>query len=134
MAQKQQGNEVSGWAIGGVAFAGIMMILMGSMQVFNGLVAIAKGGEVAVVNGYALVGDATTWGWVHFGLGLLVAVAGGAVLFGRSWARMVALVVVILSAISNFINVAYYPFWSLLLIGLNVWVIWALTRFGLARE
>ena len=38
-----------------------------------------------------------------------------------------------LSAISNFFFIPYYPIWALLLIGLNIWVIWALTRPGAIR-
>ena len=34
----------------------------------------------------------------------------------------------ILSAIANFFFIPYYPFWSLLLIAFDAWVIWALTR------
>jgi hypothetical protein len=38
-----------------------------------------------------------------------------------------------LSAISNFFFIPYYPIWAVLLIGLNEWVIWALTRPGAIR-
>jgi hypothetical protein len=61
---------------------------------------------------------------------VLVAVAGFS-LFGRKvWAAAVAIVLAILSAIANFFFIPYYPFWSLLMIALAVWVIWALTRPG----
>jgi hypothetical protein len=63
-------------------------------------------------------------------LGLVVAFAGFS-LFGRKvWAGILALILAMLSAFVNFLFIPYYPFWSLLLIGLAVWVIWALTRPG----
>ena len=34
----------------------------------------------------------------------------------------------VLSAIANFIFIPYYPFWAILIISLDIWVIWALTR------
>ena len=47
---------------------------------------------------------------------------------GHTWARVTAIVLVIISAIENFFFIPYYPFWSILVIALDVWVIWALTR------
>jgi hypothetical protein len=63
-------------------------------------------------------------------LGLLVAFAGWGLLSGRTWARVVALTLAVLSAISNFLFVPYYPFWALLLITLDVFVIWAIAAHG----
>jgi hypothetical protein len=58
-------------------------------------------------------------------------VATGIGLFGRqAWAGVTAIVLASLSALANFFFIPYYPFWSILVIALNVWVIWALTRPG----
>ena len=46
---------------------------------------------------------------------------------------MVAIFLAMLSAIENFFFIPYYPFWSILVIALDVWVIWALTRPGAVR-
>ena len=55
-------------------------------------------------------------------------------LFARAlWAGVPAIVVAMLSAVSNFFFVPYYPIWAVLLIGLNVWIIWSLTRPGAIR-
>ena len=40
----------------------------------------------------------------------------------------------VLTAIENFFFIPYYPFWSILVIALCVWVIWALTRTGATRS
>ena len=47
---------------------------------------------------------------------------------GPHVARVTAIVLVMISAIENFFFIPYYPFWSILVIALDVWVIWALTR------
>ena len=49
------------------------------------------------------------------------------------WAAVTAIVLAGLSAIVNFFFIPYYPWWSLLIIGLDVWVIWSLTRPGVVR-
>ena len=64
----------------------------------------------------------------------MVILATGFGLFARStWAGVTAIFICMLSAISNFFFIPYYPIWAVLLIGLNVWVIWALTRPGAIR-
>jgi hypothetical protein len=59
-----------------------------------------------------------------------VALAGFFLLSGATWARVVGIIVAVLSAITNFLFVPYYPFWSLLIIALDVFVIWALAAHG----
>ena len=69
-------------------------------------------------------------GWIHLLVGLLVAFAGYGLLSGKTWARTVAILLVVLSAIANFLFIPYYPFWSLLIITLDVFVIWAIAAHG----
>ncbi|MEV0803745.1 hypothetical protein AB0I34_39045 [Kribbella sp. NPDC050281] len=118
----------SGWAMTGVAFAAAMLLLIGAFHVIAGFAAILNDEYLVRVRGYAFDLDITAWGWIHLILGLaLVATAFG--LFSRArWAGVVALFLVVLSAIDNFFFIPYQPFWALLLIALDVWVIWALTR------
>ena len=118
----------SGWAMAGVAFAATMMLIIGAFQVIAGLAAILDDEYFVRVRGYAFHLDITAWGWIHLILGVaLIATAFG--LFSRAaWAGVVAIVLVVLSAIDNFFFIPYQPFWALLLIALDVWVIWALTR------
>jgi hypothetical protein len=59
-----------------------------------------------------------------------VAFAGWGLLSGRTWARVVALTVALLSALANFLFIPYYPFWALLLITLDIFVIWAIAAHG----
>jgi hypothetical protein len=74
--------------------------------------------------------DATTWGWIHLVIGLLAAFAGWGLLSGRTWARAAAITLAVLSAIANFLFIPYYPFWSLLIITLDIFVIWAVAAHG----
>jgi hypothetical protein len=68
--------------------------------------------------------DATSWGWIHLLVGLIVAFAGWGLLSGRTWARVVGITLAVVSAITNFLFIPYYPFWALLIITLDVFVIW----------
>jgi len=127
---RRASRETSGWAVGLILFAAIMMIMVGVFQALQGLIAIFENEFYAATRNYIFKFDATTWGWIHLILGLVVAFAGWGLLSGRTWARVLAITLAVLSAIANFLFVPYYPFWSLLLITLNIFVIWAVAAHG----
>jgi hypothetical protein len=124
------GKATSGWAVGFILFAAIMMIMVGVFQALQGLIAIFENEFYLATRNYTFQFDATTWGWIHLLLGLLVAFAGYGLLSGRTWARLLAITLAALSATANFLFIPYYPFWSLLLVTLNILVIWAITAHG----
>jgi hypothetical protein len=123
-------EDISGWAVGFTVFAAIMMIMVGVFQALQGLIAIFENEFYVATRNYLFQFDATSWGWIHLILGLIVAFAGWGLLSGRTWARVVALTLAVLSAIANFLFIPYYPFWALLLITLDIFVIWAITAHG----
>ena len=123
-------REPSGTAVGFILFAAIMMIMSGVFQAIQGLVAIFENEFYVATRNYLFQFDATTWGWIHLIGGLIVAFAGWGLLSGRTWARAVAIIVAALSAIANFAFIPYYPFWSLLIITLDIFVIWAVAAHG----
>jgi hypothetical protein len=106
------------------------MIVGGVFQAIAGLVALFQNELYLVGLNYVFSIDFTTWGWIHLIVGVLVAVAGGAVLTGRLWGRIVGIALVTLSMIANFLFIPYYPVWSLLIIALDVFVIWALCTYS----
>jgi hypothetical protein len=120
----------SGAAVGFILFAAIMMIMAGVFQAISGLVAIFENEFYVATRNYLFQFDATTWGWIHLVVGLIVAFAGWGLLSGRTWARVVGLTVALLSAIANFLFIPYYPFWALTIITLDIFVIWAITAHG----
>jgi hypothetical protein len=122
--------DPSPWAFSGVVFAASMLLLIGSFQIIAGLVAVFDDGFFVVTQNYTFDLDATAWGWVHLILGILLFVTGWG-LFSRSpWAGVAAIFLALLTAVENFFFIPYYPFWSILVIALCVWVVWAITRPG----
>ena len=120
----------SGWAQGFIIFAAVMMILAGSFQAFAGLVAVFDDEFYVTTPKYVLQFDSTSWGWIHLLMGLVVLGAGFAVMSGKTWGRVVGITLAVLSAAANFAFLPYYPFWSLTIITLDVFVIWALSVHG----
>ena len=128
-----QPQNVSSWALSGITFAAIMLVTVGAFQVIDGLAAILNDEIFVNVRGYSFDLDVTAWGWIHLILGALLIVTGIGLFSRVTWAGIAALFLCVLSAIDNFFFIPYYPFWSILLVALNIWVIWALTRPGAIR-
>lgn len=125
-----QPEQTSGWAIGAITFAAFMMIMAGAFQGLLGFIAVLQDEFFVATPSYVFQFDATTWGWIHMLLGLVVFGAGIGVLAGQTWARAVGILLALLSAVANFVFMPYYPVWSLLIIALDVLVIWALVAHG----
>ena len=119
----------TGW-LGWIWFAGIMMIVMGSFNAIEGLVALFRGEYYVVTEEQVLVFDITAWGWITLLIGVLVALAGGALLSGAAWARVVAVVLAVVNAVAQLAFVSVHPLWSTIVIALCVTVIWAVVVHG----
>jgi hypothetical protein len=123
-------QATSAGAVGLILFAAVMMIMVGFFQVLAGLVAIINNAFYAVPHQYAFRFNVTTWGWIDLLIGLIVLGAGWGLLSGRTWARLVGITIATLSAIANFLFLPYYPFWTMTVIALDVFVIWAIAAHG----
>lgn len=122
--------EPTGW-VGWIAFASMLMIMVGSFQVVIGLTALFKSGYFLVGEADLLVTvDFTAWGWTHIALGALLIGAAFGLLAGQMWARVVGIVLAMLSAFANLAFIAAYPLWSIAVIALDVLVIYAIAAHG----
>jgi len=74
--------------------------------------------------------NVTTWGWIHILVGIIALLAGIGLFSGAVWARTVAVLVAVVSIIINFVWLPYYPWWALLIIAFDFFVIWAVTAHG----
>ena len=125
---KTSDQPVSGWAVGGITFAACILLLIGTFQAIAGLVAIIDDDFYVVTRNYTFDIDTTGWGWIHLLLGLLLIATSFGLFARQTWAAVTAIVLAGLSALANFFFIPYYPFWSIVIIALDVWVIWSLTR------
>jgi hypothetical protein len=140
MSERQSSyDEPSGAAVGWIAFAAIMLIMIGTFHAIAGLAgilenefysAVPAAGTEAAGDVYFLQFDATTWGWIHLLGGIIVLLAGLALFRGAVWARTIGVIVAVISAIVNFAWLPWYPVWSITMIAIALAVIWALTAHG----
>jgi hypothetical protein len=118
-----------GIAAGTSIGAGVLLAVVGLLQLLQGIAAVAENELFVVGVEYIYKFDFTTWGWIHIALGILLGVVGIALSTGATWARVAAIGVAALSIIANFLWLPYYPYWSVLIIALDIVVIWAVSTW-----
>jgi hypothetical protein len=126
-------SEEAGWTgwTGWLAFAGMMMVMLGSFHAFQGFVALLDDDYYLVPkSGLTIHVDYTAWGWIHLVLGSIIALAGFGLLAGQMWARIVAVLTALVSAVVNVAFLAAFPVWSSIMIVLDIVIIWAVMVHG----
>jgi hypothetical protein len=126
-------SPITGW-VGWIWFAALMMILTGAFNIIYGLVAILRNAFFLETPNNTLLFNLSAWGWIHLILGILLVLAGFAVLAGQPWGRAVAVVLAMVNAITQMLLFSAYPWWSLLTIAIDVLVIYALIVHGRESE
>ncbi len=116
---------MAGW----IGFAGIMMLIVGGIDFFQGLIALFEDDYFVVTKSGFLTIDLTGWGWLLLIWGVLLVLAGLGLLSGQGWARWFTIVVVSLNFFAQlgFLGNSQYPLWALTALTLNIIVLYALT-------
>jgi hypothetical protein len=120
----------TGW-VGWIWFAGLVLVLVGTINAIEGLAAIVED-DVFFTTGDAgmLVFDLTAWGWVHLLFGVLQILAGLALFSGATWARITAIVLVMFNVLGQIATLNAQPVWSVIVIVLDLLILWALVVHG----
>jgi hypothetical protein len=106
------------------------MVIVGIFHFIEGLAAVINDEFFVVVGNYAFDMDVSTWGWIHMIGGIVVAIAGIGLLSGSILARIVAVAVVTVSAIINFLTIPYYPVWGIIMLAVDAGILWAVIAHG----
>jgi hypothetical protein len=115
-----------------IVFAGALLGVVGIFNVIDGVAAVASS-HIFIANAHYVIGDLRAWGWVALILGVLQILAAIGVLAGNQAARWFAVVVIGLNAINQMFFIPAYPFWSLMIIAVDIVALWGLCAYG-SRE
>jgi hypothetical protein len=115
------------WA-GWIAFAGILLMIVGGLDFFQGLVAVIRDQYYVQGENGALVIDVSQWGWIMMIWGIVLALVGYGLVAGASWARWVAIIGISLNFIAQlgYDGGSNFTLWSLCVLILNIVVLYAL--------
>ncbi|MDO3647979.1 DUF7144 family membrane protein [Nocardia mangyaensis] len=129
MTDQKQHRVREGIAAGTSIGAGILLAVVGVLQIFQGISAVAKDDLIVVGPEYLYQFDLTSWGWWHIVIGAVAVIIAIGLLAGQTWGRVAAMVIAALSIIANFLWLPYYPWWSILIIAVDIVVIWAIATW-----
>jgi hypothetical protein len=115
----------SGW----IGFAGLAMVVIGSIDFFEGLIAVIRKHYYVATPNQIVVFNTTTWGWITMILGVLLVLVGFGLVSGAGWARWTAIVILVVNLIEQlaWLGNSSYPLWTLTVVALEIVVLYALT-------
>ena len=114
---------------GWVVFAGVLLLLLGTMNVIEGIAAIGNA-HFFTANAHYVFGDLKTWGWIVLCLGVLQLAVGLGVYVKNQFARWAGVAVLSANALAQLLMIPAYPFWSLALFTLDILAIYGLVAYG----
>ena len=118
-------REGSGW----VLFAGIMIALVGVLNVIWGFAAI-RDSRFFVNDATYILSGLNTWGWIMLILGVVQIVAAYSIWKGGQGGQWFGIAVAMLNAVAALMSISAYPFWSLAVFTLDILVIYGLAAYG----
>jgi hypothetical protein len=126
---EESATKETGWT-GWIAFAVVVLLLQGMFGLIIGFVALFQEDVYAATERSIWVLDMSSWGWVHILSGLFAVIAGASLAKGYMFGRVIAVIVAMIAAIVNMAFVPIYPLWSLMMVAIAFFVIWAVIVHG----
>jgi hypothetical protein len=126
------GRHAEGHGSGLVLFASVLLVILACFNLIYGIAAIANS-HVFTASAHYVFGNLRTWGWITLIIGVLQLGAAAGVLAGSQLARWFAVAVLGLNAIDQMFFIPAYPFWSLMIIAVDVVALYGLCAYG-SRE
>ena len=120
----------TGWKL----FAGIMVIIVGTFNVIDGLVAITNADQFENAFGASselpVTNNVKTWGWVVLILGAVLILSGFLIFVGNMFGRVIGVLAASVNAIVQLAFLPHYPLWSFTMILIDILVIWGIVVHG----
>ena len=121
-------NNGMGWKV----FAGILILIGGLMNVFDGLVGLTQTSYITRYTGGRLpiTDDIKTWSWVVLVIGAIMILAGFLIFAGNMFGRVVGIIVASVNALAQLAYLNHNTFWSFTMIIIDLLVIYGLAAHG----
>lgn len=114
---------------GWVAFAGVLLLVVGTLNCIEGIAAIGNAHFFHHGTNY-IMGSLNAWGWTILILGVLQLAVGFGIFVKNQFARWAGVVVLACNAVAQLLFIPAYPFWSLTLFAIDVLAIYGLVAYG----
>ena len=124
---RDTGHRTEGHGL--IVFASVLLVVVGCFNLIYGIAAVANA-HVFTANAHYVFGGLNSWGWVTLIIGVLQLLAAAGVVAGNQLARWFGVAVLGLSAIDQMFFIPAYPFWSLMIIAVDVVALYGLCAYG----
>jgi hypothetical protein len=123
-----KGADVRG--VGRAVFAAVLLLIVGTINIVYGIGALDDA-NIFVNDNRFILSDLNTLGWVAIVLGIIQLTAGFSLFGGGGYGRVIGITAGVLGAIGALLSIGgAYPWWSLAVFALCVWVVHGLIIFG----
>ena len=123
-------GEMSNRGVGRALFVGILLLIVGTLNVFYGIAALANS-SFYVANERYVFGDLHTWGWITIIIGVIQFTAAFSLFAGNMYGRVIGIIAATIGSIEALANVGGpHPWWSLGVFAVCLWVLWGLFEIG----
>ena len=114
---------------GWVAFAGVLLLILGTVHFIEGLAAIGNA-HFFTASAHYISGDLNTWGWIVLCIGVLEWAVGWGVFIKNQFSRWTGVVVLGANSMVQLMMIPTYPFWSLSMFTRDILAIDGLITYG----
>jgi hypothetical protein len=115
--------------LGRAIFAAVLLLIGGVLNIIYGIAAISNSHFFSGHTNYVF-GDLKTWGWVTLILGVIELLASASLFGGGTFGRWFGIFAASLVAIESLLQIPSYPFLSIAIFALALWIIHGLAVFG----
>ena len=123
-------GEMSTRGVGRALFVGILLLIVGTLNVFYGIAALANS-SFYVANERYVFGDLHTWGWITIIIGVIQFTASFSLFAGNMYGRVIGIIAATIGSVEALANVGGpHPWWSLGVFAVCLWIIWGLFEVG----
>ncbi len=120
-------NEIRG--VGRALFAAVLLMVGGVLNTIYGIAAIGNSSFFVHDTRYVF-GSLKSWGWITLIIGIAEVLAALSLLGGKAFGRYFGIAVGALAALGALLAIPAYPFWSLAVFALSLWIIHGLVIYG----
>jgi hypothetical protein len=119
---------------GRTLFAAIMLMMLGIINIMYGIGALGDA-NIFVGDTRFVLDNLSTLGWVLIIVGVLQLTGGFSLASGNVYGQVIGIVAGTLGAIGALLSIGgAYPWWSLAVFFVSVWVVWGIVVYGEDQE
>ena len=119
---------------GRVIFAAIMLLVVGTINVIYGIGALDDA-NYFINDTRFILSNLNTLGWVLIILGVIQLTGGFSLFAGNAYGRVIGIIGGTFGAVGALLSIGgAYPWWSLAVFFLSVWIVWGIIEFGAEEE